>query len=89
MCLRLMGTLSYKHSLDCVRVLLRKREDANPKHLAHINSGQDESLLLSFHFCFSQRSSAYIAAGRKLPVPEGVSNSKQSPAGHRPVDKKL
>lgn len=51
--------------------------------------GQDKNLLLLFHFWFSQSSSAYIASDRKLPVPEGASNSKQNPAGCRAIDRNL
>lgn len=52
-------------------------------------SEQDKNLLLLFHFLFSQCSSAYIASARKLPIPEGASNSKQNPAGCRAIDIKL
>lgn len=67
---------------------IKKTRRHKPQTFSMLNSGQDKNLLL-FHFWFSQHSSFYIVTGRKLTVCEGASNSKQNPAGHRPIGKKL
>lgn len=50
MCLIMARTFSCRHSLDCVKVLLRKQKD---KLYSTLLSGQDNNLLLVFHFWFS------------------------------------
>lgn len=68
---------------------MKKTRRCKPQLYSTFFSGQDKDLILLFHFLFSQCSSAYIASARKLPVPEGASNSKQNPAGCRAIDRKL
>lgn len=46
MCLIMARTFSYRHSLDCAKVLLSKQEDINPKYLPHYSLDK-----IKIYFC--------------------------------------
>lgn len=68
---------------------IKKTRRCKPQLYNTLFSRQNKNLLLLFPIWFSQCSSAYTASARKLPVPEGASNSKQNPAGFKAIDRKL